>query len=288
MPEDLITALFINKNNLWIGTSEHGLYKMNLRTEVITPYRYPSNSLGKSVNSITGSADDLFLATKDGIYFLNLKDNTILQYTTIKGLPHNDIEKVFLDSENRLLFATRTNGIYEIDIFGDVNELYAVNNIELEFNSITQDKYGDIWASTYGSGVFHFSSDTVINITDNNGLKSDYCYSIIASDSLYIWVGQRLGISRINIKDKTAYVYDVDKGITGDCNLNSVFKDESGILHFGTTQGLVKYDQSKDRINIVPPKTNITKVTIPMKYMILLKIYFFRILPINCVLIIRV
>ena len=265
LPEDMITALYINKNNLWIGTNENGLYKMNIRTEVISRYPYPSNSLGKSVNSIAGNAEDLFLATKDGIYSFNLKDNTVLHYTTIKGLPHNDIERVFLDSENRLLFASRSNGIYEIDIFGEVNEICAVKNMELEFNSITQDNNGDIWASTYGSGVFHFSADTVINITDNDGLKSDYCYSIISSDSLYVWVGQRLGISRINIKDNKVYVYDVEKGITGDCNLNAVFKDNSGVLHFGTTQGLVNYDQSIDRKNIVPPKTNITKVIISDK-----------------------
>jgi ligand-binding sensor domain-containing protein/serine phosphatase RsbU (regulator of sigma subunit) len=263
LPKDRITALYLdNRGNLWIGTNENGLFKMNINTEKITAYKYPANSLGRSVNSIAGDDGNLYLGTKDGIYSFNFYNNTQNHYTTINGLPHNDIEKVMIDSENRLLFSTKTNGIYEIDDAREVKELYAVNSVELEFNSITEDINGDIWASTYGTGVFHFTSDTLINITDDDGLKSDYCYSIIASDSTYIWVGQRLGISRINIKTHSVYVYDVNKGIVGDCNLNAVFKDKSGVIYFGTTQGLVIYDQSIDRKNIVPPKTNITKVII--------------------------
>jgi ligand-binding sensor domain-containing protein/serine phosphatase RsbU (regulator of sigma subunit) len=266
LPNDAVTALYYDdRNTLWIGTRESGLFKMNTSTERITSYQYPANSLGKSINSITGTDATLYLATKDGIYFFNLQDNSYVHYTTIQGLPHNDIAKVFLDSENKLLFVTKSNGIYDISDKGEINGLYTVGNIELDFNSITQDSYGNIWASTYGTGLFRFNHDTVINITAKDGLKSNYCYSIISCDSTYVWIGQRLGISRVNINSNAVYVYDADKGITGNCNLNAVCKDETGVLYFGTTQGLVKYDKEKDRKNIVPPKTNITKVLISDK-----------------------
>jgi ligand-binding sensor domain-containing protein/serine phosphatase RsbU (regulator of sigma subunit) len=263
LPDDAITAIYYDdKNTLWIGTKESGLFKMNTITERITRYPYTANSLGRSVNSITGSDASVYLATKDGIYFFNLLDNSWVHYTTIQGLPHNDIIKVLLDSENRLLFVTKSNGIYEINDKGEINGLYTVGNIELDFNSVAQDVYGNIWASTYGTGIFRFNHDTVVNITAKNGLKSNYCYSIISGDSTYVWIGQRLGISRVNISSNAVYVYDVDKGVTGNCNLNATCKDEAGVLYFGTTQGLVKYDKEKDRKNIVAPKTNITKVLI--------------------------
>ncbi len=266
LPDDAITALYFDdRNTLWIGTRENGLFKMNTTTERITKFQYPANSLGRSINSITGGDESIYLATKDGIYFFNLMDNSSIHYTTIQGLPHNDIIKVILDSENRLLFVTKSNGIYEINDKGEVNGIYTVGNIELDFNSIAQDGYGHIWASTYGTGIFRFNHDTVINITVKEGLKSNYCYSIISSDSTYVWVGQRLGITRINIKSNAVYVYDADKGIAGNCNLNAISKDEAGVLYFGTTQGLVKYDKEKDRKNIVAPKTNITRVLISDK-----------------------
>jgi ligand-binding sensor domain-containing protein/serine phosphatase RsbU (regulator of sigma subunit) len=266
LPDDAITALYYDdKNTLWIGTGESGLFKMNTTTERITGFQYPANSLGRSVNSITGGDESIYMATKDGIYYFNLQDNSSVHYTTIQGLPHNDITEVFLDSENRLLFVTKSNGIYEINDKGEVNSMYTVGNIELDFNSITQDGYGNIWASTYGTGIFRFNHDTVINITVKEGLKSNYCYSIISSDSTYVWIGQRLGITRVNIKSNAVYVYDADKGVTGNCNLNAASQDEAGVLYFGTTQGLVKYDKEKDRKNIVAPKTNITKVLISDK-----------------------
>ncbi|UCH14451.1 MAG: SpoIIE family protein phosphatase [Bacteroidales bacterium] len=266
LPDDAVTALYFDgKSTLWIGTNSSGLFRMNTNTERITRYLYQANSLGRSVNSVTGSDESIYLATKDGIYYFNLKHDSTIHYTTIQGLPHNDIAKVFLDAENRLLFVTKSNGIYEINYKGEISGLYTVGNVELDFNSVAQDSYGNIWASTYGTGIFRFNHDTVINITDKDGLQSNYCYSIISSDSTYAWVGQRLGISRINIKSNAVYVYDVDKGINGNCNLNATCKDEAGVLYFGTTQGIVKYDKEKDRKNIVPPRTNITKVIISDK-----------------------
>jgi serine phosphatase RsbU (regulator of sigma subunit) len=80
-----------------------------------------------------------------------------------------------------------------------------------------------------------------------------------------VWIGQRLAISRYNIKNSSIYNYDSDKGITGNCNINATFRDESGVLYFGTTQGLVKYNRAKDKRMTVPPKTNITKVIISDK-----------------------
>jgi len=264
LPADAITSLYFNNNTLWIGTQDNGLYRMDAGTGRVTKFSYPANSLGNSVNSIAGNSESLYLATKDGIYFFNLLDGSTFHYTTIQGLPHNDISKVFIDSGNRLLFATKSNGIYEIDNKGEVNALYTVEGVELEFNSIAQDSYGSIWASTYGSGIFRFN-DTVTNITARDGLKSNYCYSIISYDSLHVWIGQRLGISRININNNSIYIYDADKGITGNCNINAAFKDESGALYFGTNQGLVKYDRAKDRRKTVPPRTNITRVIISDK-----------------------
>lgn len=266
LPDDAISSLYFDgKNTLWIGTNNSGLFRMNTNTERITRYQYRANSLGRSVNSITGSDESIYLATKDGIYYFNLKHDSTTHYTTIQGLSHNDIAKVFLDEENRLLYVTKSNGIYEINYKGEINGLYTVGNVELDFNSIAQDSYGNIWSSTYGTGIFRFNHDTVINITDKDGLQSNYCYSIISCDSSYVWVGQRLGISRINIRSNAVYVYDADKGITGNCNLNATCKDEAGVLYFGTTQGLVKYDKEKDRKNIVAPRTNITNVIISDK-----------------------
>lgn len=261
--DEQVSALFYDHiHTLWIGTGKNGLFRLNLTTQKISRFPYTANSLGKSVNSITGDGNILYIATNEGIYYFNLENNNRVHYSTISGLPHNVIEKVFLDNENNLLFATQANGIYAIDVFGEVKPRYTAGNYEIDFNSITQDMKGNIWASTYGSGIYYFGDDTTINFTTQDGLKSDFAYSIIASGEGSIWVGHRLGITRIYIPGFRKFIYDVEKGITGDCNLNSIYRDSRKNLYFGTTEGLIRYNPQKDKRISVPPLTNIVRVLV--------------------------
>ena len=49
-----------------------------------------------------------------------------------------------LTAKNRLLFATRANGIYELTGDGTVTFLYPVDQAEIEFKSIAEDENGSI------------------------------------------------------------------------------------------------------------------------------------------------
>ena len=265
LPPDKITSLFYRKGTLWAGTDKYGIYKSNERGGFV-PFFRADNSIGNSINYITGDDENIYAATKNGVYVINTTLSQQYHYSTLNGLPHNDIEYLFLDDENQLLLATRTNGIYEIDDRGEVQEFFTVGKYELDFNSLTQDNQGNIWVSTYGQGIFLLMNDSVINITVKEGLKSNYCYSIISDDSLYVWIGHRLGLSRVNINTLKVTVFDSDNGINGDFNQNAAIlqknKDE---LYFGATNGLVSYDVKEGFKEKTEPKTNILHVFISDK-----------------------
>ncbi len=265
LPKDAITTMFYKEGMLWIGTSKNGVYKHNVQSGRTAQFFRGQNSISNSINYMTGDDDNLYVATKNGIFIIDMASGDQFHYNTDDGLPHNDIEHVFLDSDNRLLFATRTNGIYEINVKGEVEEFFTVGKYELEFNSIAQDVNGNIWVSTYGQGIFLLMSDTVVNLTVNDGLKADYCYSVVATDSMYLWVGHRLGLSRIEINSHTVSVYDSDKGIKGDCNFNAALLSTDNNIYFGTTDGLLKYDIEKGYRVKVPPNGNILRVLISDK-----------------------
>lgn len=264
VPQDKITALTGYQGNLYIGTEASGLYKTNIQNGVTQKIHYSDNSLGNTVQSLTIADETIYLATRDGVYTVDIKTGEVANYSTLNGLPHNDIKHILVTADNRLLFATRTNGIYEINENGEVLLAYPAGRIEQEFNVIAQDASGNIWASTYGDGVYRFSSDTVMNFTAANGLKSNYCYCLIPGHRS-IWIGHRLGISRINTEHFTTQVYDVTKGITGDCNFNATGINNTDIVYFGTTEGMISYDPSMEKDSPVPPFTNITKLLISDK-----------------------
>ncbi len=186
-------------------------------------------------------------------------------FTTLNQLPHNNIACVFMDSQKRLLFATRTNGVYQLNEKDEPVNLFPVGASEIEFKSIAEDEQGSIWAATYGDGVYRFKNDSVYHITANLGLKNDYCYSIVSGINHSIWTGHRVGISRINTENMRVTKYDMNTGITGDCNPNAVYKSTTGILFFGTTEGLISYDPSKESKRKIPPFQNITRVLISDK-----------------------
>jgi ligand-binding sensor domain-containing protein/serine phosphatase RsbU (regulator of sigma subunit) len=262
LPKDKIIAITHKDNKIWVGTEANGIYVRDLKNDKFKPFFNATNSLGNYINYLRIDNTNLYAATMDGIFVFDLSIGKQYHFNTEVGLPHNDIEHIFIDNDNRLLFATRSNGIFEINDKGDVLEYFTVGNYELAFNSIAQDVNGQVWVSTFGQGIFLLLPDTVINLTMLDGLKSNYCYSVATTDSNYVWVGHRLGLSRIQINDFTVKTFDINYGITGDANKNSVSVDGKGKLYFGTTDGLIVYDGSKARTVIVPPKTNMVRLFI--------------------------
>ena len=262
LPEDKITTLYHSNDITWIGTSKSGIYKLNTKTNHLSLFFKTGNAISNSINHLYSDGDNLYAATKNGIFNFDLTSNTKYHYNTEAGLPHNDIRYILIDGNGRLLFATRSNGLYEINHRGEVEEYFTVGRYDLTFNSIAQDVKGQMWVNTLGQGVFLRLSDTINNFTVENGLKSNYCYSISAADSNYIWIGHRLGISRINIHDYSIKTFDVDIGIEGYCNQNAICDDGKGKLFFGTTDGLIIYDIEKGSRVPIAPKTNIVRLLI--------------------------
>jgi len=265
LPAGRVTALHLDGRSLFIGTETKGLFLMEVNSTLVRKIPYEAYSMGNWISAIATDAQHVYLGTKDGIYLLSKDLMEEAHYTTNDGLPHNNIEHIYIDSKNRLLVATRANGIYHLAADGGINNLYPAGNGEIEFKSITEDDKGGIWAATYGDGVFYFNNDSVYQLMIPAGLKADFCYSIIRGANGSIWVGHRLGISRINAGNMRISIYDQNIGITGDCNLNAVYGGKTGIIYFGTTEGLISYDPSKDKNIKLPPFTNIVNLLISDK-----------------------
>ena len=265
LPNDAVTSLFLNGQELWIGTSLNGLYIMNLSNSAVRKVSYNSNSLGRTINSITGDNENTYVATRDGIYIFDRSNAEKEHLTTQDGLPYNSVQFVYIDRQGRLLFATQTNGIYSLTSDFQVEPAYRAGDMEIEFVSMTEDQDGNLWAGTRGDGVFYFHNDTAIVFTEESGLISRFCYSIVYTRNGNIWIGHSTGISRINTSTFRISTYDVNTGIFGANNQNAMFIDESGRALLGTNEGIFSYDPSREKADQLPPFTNITRLLISDK-----------------------
>ncbi|MFW5657653.1 MAG: SpoIIE family protein phosphatase, partial [Bacteroidota bacterium] len=258
LPDDKITALFAaDDGSLWIGYEGSGIYI--LKNNSISKFYLANNSLSNTINHITGKNGKMWISTNNGVYII-YPDGSKKNLTTQETLPHNSIAQVYLDSKGRAWVATKTNALYYIENDVVAEQRYSINGPEVEIKCILEDESdGSIWAASYGGGVFHFMGDSVINLTTNTGLKSNFCYSFIQDIKGNIWIGHRFGFSRINHTDRIIDTYGPEDGFTGDCNYNAVDEGESGKIYFGTTHGMVRYNPENDEINTTPPFLNITQ-----------------------------
>jgi len=260
IPDDRIIVLFKDsKKFIWIGTSRSGIYKLKIGEKTAHLFFHSQNSLENSINAIEEGRDFIWVATKGGVFRFHKTNMQKTHFTTSEKLPHNNIRDIFIDSNNHAWIATKANGLYNI------SESRALNidvRTELEFISLTKDKEGLLWAATDGYGVFLFERDSLLHFSDATGLRSNYCYSIACDSQGSIWIGHRLGMSKIESKTRRVISYSIEQGISVDCNYNAVITNSNGNLVFGTSRGMIEYDPLKDKEDKFPPKLNITSLRI--------------------------
>ena len=258
LPNDKVIAIYVDPNQkLWIGTEKSGIYQFDIKTNKVRSYYQSNNSMGNSINHITGIDNKVFVSTQNGVLVFDLVTGKSELFNTAQGLPHNNIKSVFIDSDKHPWIATRSHGIFVLN--SDLNYSIA-GNVNLVFTSVTEDVNGDLWAVTYGDGAFKFEQDSIKYYSTDNGLKSNYCYSIISDNAGQVWVGHKLGMSSIDVNTGEVKVLSTEKGINGDCNYNATIRQKNGVILTGTTEGLIVYDKSKEKENVFPPRINITQL----------------------------
>ncbi|PKQ61467.1 hypothetical protein BZG01_19285 [Labilibaculum manganireducens] len=266
LPFDKITALYPrNENDLWIGTEKNGVYRLNIKNDKLVRQFFANGILENSINSITGTKDQIWIATKKGACSYNVSADEFNWYTISKGgLPHNCVNHIMIDSKGRIWLSTLSNSI----AFIQNNEIAKFNlsadNSFINIRSIAEDSKGNIWVGTLGNGVFIYQEDSITNITSNDGLLSDYCYSLTPDKQNRMWVTHRGGLSRINISDFKIKLLQENIGISksDEFQVNSSFSDRNENLWFGLNKGVLRFNPSLEKITTPPPVLKIKAVKI--------------------------
>lgn len=259
-----ITSYLKEGTDLWIGTKGKGLYLKN-KTGVPVLF-YSSGNTGEDyIRNISSDGERLWLSTLNGVVIVDRKRGTLLKRYKIEDrLPHNSINQVLIKRDGAGLVATECDRLYSIDfqkgvIFGDQFMTGSTKNKVLCY---TETADGAIYAGTSGNGIFSIEGDSVFNITTNDGLFSNYCYSILSDSNGRIWLGHERGFSRYDINTQSIRVFSTEFAGGGDCNPYAIYETSDNKIIIGTTGGLIVYDISKDRRKYIAPINNLISVTI--------------------------
>ena len=168
-------------------------------------------------------------------------------------------------------FHAKTN---DLIFLGTRNELF-----NRRVNSIMYGPEGAILIGTKGNGGLICYQDTIIQISESEGLNSNIVSSLHTENDSILWVGGPNGLNKVVFDFQNKVLVDimsftVEDGLpSNDVGDIEYFNEK---ICFANHEYLVCFDPSELLINKIPPKINITAVQINHKDTVVLPMYELR------------
>lgn len=268
-----IHALIIRKDKVWIGTFEHGLDVLDIKSgKVIRHYSANNEAGGLRSNFIFSFYEtkdkELLIITSLGIYKYNsLLDN----FDVFKVFPENLHYTSFMeDSDGNYWAGTYRDGLLFYNTKNKKRELFRYNYKDTKgisnnsINSIFQDHKMNLWIATEnGLNLYDKKTKSFKKYGTENRFPSNVFYSILEDDQNSLWITTSKGLVKFNPGQNSIKIYTTANGLLSDqFNYNSAFKDSNGDMYFGNLNGMISFNPKNFTKNKFAPKTFITGLEI--------------------------
>tara|TARA_R110000868_G_scaffold79514_3_gene226254 strand:+ start:4341 stop:8486 length:4146 start_codon:yes stop_codon:yes gene_type:complete len=180
--------------------------------------------------------------------------------------------KYWFGTDNGLLIGTVTNGTIDIINSYNANNISELSLSNSNIFSLYEDMKGNIWVGTFGGGLNKFSFDqsgalsSIDYFRKSSVLPDDAVYGILPEGEDFIWMSTDMGLCRYNLLTGVIDIFDVRDGlINNNFRQSAYFKGKSGYYYFGGLNGLTIFKPSTIKLNELPPKATITKLSVNNK-----------------------
>ena len=247
---NMISCIFQDKKGfLWLGTNG-GVMQFNYAENAFVRYSQRQNGVPERsyISCIfNDKKGNLWLMTELSVYLFNYKTN---RFTEIKSKSTKGAVIQFVEDSQGYILAIRDKGLDIFDTKTCAFRPYLVNNQEVfkdsTYNSITADKKGNIWVSSYSCGLSKFNTSTKVfkTYTSRNSIEnSSKCLLIDKNDDL--WVGKvNGGLELYNPTKDNFYNYRNDSqdptSLSGK-SVSALYSDIQGNLWVSTDAGVDMY-----------------------------------------------
>ena len=264
-----ITSICIDKRRkiIYLGTENDGVYYRLSDSPRFYKLHYGAESLTcEMINGMQIDEHNLYLATQGGFIVYELSTGNPHLYTTLQGLPHNNINFTYIDKDGQVWLGPKDSGIalYTPEGESGMFEIYRLSDIPVNIAGMTFDKRGRMWLATVNNGIICNNEDgSMQSISTSDGLEKNYCYGIATDENGRIWVCHQPGLSCVDLGTGNIRVFNASNGISQE--FSGVSTDNNGDLWFTANCGAMHYMSLYDKRNSVPPLINLIGVTISGK-----------------------
>lgn len=155
----------------------------------------------------------------------------------------NRITRNIIQDRKGNIWIAAFDGIFRYDGKSFTNITSKVSSAR--FFSVLEDRIGNFWFASIGSGVYYYDGKSFRNFTTKDGLASDRVTEIYEDKTGNIWFGTEGGASRYDGKS-----FRKDKMNVGfqalpdnhDNDVNAIIEDKTGKFWLGTRGNAFVYD----------------------------------------------
>lgn len=248
---------FVNdsKGRVWIASEEGnidvydpyaGIFK-----KVTTPrYKGGNNRLG-----LLFVGDEIWSGVfKNGLDIINVNNFQVKHLTPEQlGIANEGSPYALFKDRNGRIWMGTGRGLY---VKGEGYKFNKISTIpEMYAQDIAEDKNGDLWIATMGSGVYRFSPKTGRYVqyegkAGGNGLQTNSVSSISFDHKGNLWFAtDRGGICQYNLATKRFSTYS-KKDLLPDDVTYKILEDKHNNLWFGTNHGLVCFNPYTHTVSV--------------------------------------
>ena len=270
-----IHALMPRKDNIWVGTFEHGLDVLDRNSGKILKHYSANDGSGLHSNFIFSfyemKNNDLIVVTTSGLYRYNEQADN---FEILKFFPETFHYTNFKeDSDGNLWAGSYRDGLLfynpktkkkEVFTYDYKNPNGISNNT---MNAIFEDSSKNLWIATEnGLNLVDRKKHTFTKFTTKNGMPSNVFYSILEDDAKNLWLTTSKGLVKFGPDHKTIKIFTTANGLLSDqFNYNSAFKDANGDMYFGNLNGMISFNPKHFTKNKYTPFIYITNLQINNK-----------------------
>ena len=251
------------KELVWVGSSNLGIFKIDTNTKEITRYSndpndensLPDNQIGAILRDDKGN---LWVGTSNGLaYYNEEKDNFQIYKNKIydkNSLVYNHVKSLMQDKEG-IIWVGTYSGLSIFDTESSIKHYKAGPDddyllSENMVHGIYEDDEGYLWVGSKTKGVSIIDREkqtsSVISIENNNIIKNDTINDITGYKD-FIFIATDGGVLKIDKKSKTMKSYTIEDNLVNDA-VKDILVDDKGYLWIGTISGLSIINIETDEI----------------------------------------
>ncbi|KQC33353.1 hypothetical protein AAU57_08535 [Nonlabens sp. YIK11] len=262
----IVTALAVQNENVYIGTYNHGFFKINSRTLSITDLSQAfENSNAASI------IYDILISENGDVLTTGLRGTTAIfrNDAIIETIPIPNGRALREVSSTEILLVTRLEVFkinpktQEFKSIGDLKSSEAVKFSNLQDAISTN---GNYYLASNGAGIVRIDpSGNLSSISIKDGMPSNTVLAFLNVNDSELWASTTRGLARlINTPGNTqVFTYDnFDGSLNNEFIFNSATQLQNGKLAFGSTDGAIIFQPREIPITAQVPNIELDELFI--------------------------